>query len=277
MCCIYRTLEQTMEDYVTDWFEGYVHANGIDIHYHRTGGSGKPAIVLLHGLTDNGLCWTRVARDLQEGYDVVIPDARGHGQTGGPVEGISISLLADDAAALISALGLERPYLFGHSMGAITAMFVAANYPGLVRAIVLEDPPLRETDPDIDARVQGALTAGPQAREEWVAQAHRDNPRWVDEEVYPWADSRFQFDPGVMRIDFGQPWRNLMSAIKCPVLLVTGEVGLGGLVTPEHVQEAMQISPDVEVAHIRDAGHCIHRDQYNETLEPVLDFLRRNR
>src|SRR5439155_24925376 len=132
---------------MTAWSEGNVQANGITIHYHRTGGNNKPSIVLLHGVTDSGLCWSRVAHDLEGSYDVVMTDARGHGRSGGIATGFSTTILADDAAAAIRALGLEKPYLFGHSMGARTAATFAATHPDLVRAIALEDPPLVERLP----------------------------------------------------------------------------------------------------------------------------------
>ena len=48
---------------MTVWTEGYVQANGINIHYHRTGGDDKPAVLLLHGITDSGLCRSLVAHD----------------------------------------------------------------------------------------------------------------------------------------------------------------------------------------------------------------------
>lgn len=46
------------------WQSEFVHTNGIRIHYTRTGGD-KPALVLLHGITDNGLCWSRTALHLE--------------------------------------------------------------------------------------------------------------------------------------------------------------------------------------------------------------------
>jgi len=48
------------------------------VHYYRTGGA-RPAIVLCHGATDNGLCWSPVAGALAEDYDVIMPDSRWHG------------------------------------------------------------------------------------------------------------------------------------------------------------------------------------------------------
>src|SRR5947209_8586918 len=145
------------------WSEGRVKANGITIHYHRTGGAGKPPVLLLHGITDNGLCWTRVARSLEESYDLVMPDARGHGQSDGPAGGFSIDLLAEDAAALIRALELGRPALYGHSMGAITAAALAARHPDLARTLVLEDPPFMDRQ-----AVEEPQEQAPAAAWQWV-------------------------------------------------------------------------------------------------------------
>jgi N-formylmaleamate deformylase len=105
---------------MAEWLEGEVYANGINIHYYRSDGSNKPSILLLHGITDSGQCWSRVAHDLEGSYDVIMTDARGHGRSGDIATGFSTTILADDAAAVIRALGLEKPYLFGHSMGART-------------------------------------------------------------------------------------------------------------------------------------------------------------
>ena len=71
---------------MSEWSEGFIKANDLNIHYHRTGGTGKTPLILLHGVMDNGLCWTPVARDLQAQFDVIMPDARGHGLTGGSLE-----------------------------------------------------------------------------------------------------------------------------------------------------------------------------------------------
>src|SRR5690242_10061068 len=173
---------------MTTWFDGYVHANGINIHYYRSGGDNKPPIVLLHGITDSGLCWTRVARDLEGDYDVIMTDARGHGRSNG--KQFSTTLLADDVAAVIRELGLTKPYLFGHSMGAITSAVVAATYPELVRAVVLEDPPFMDTPPNQAGEGdKGQPAQNPWqwvydvkalSRDERIARAHAENPNWVE-------------------------------------------------------------------------------------------------
>ena len=63
-----------------DWSSGYVEANGVRLHYTRTGGEKAP-LVLAHGVTDEGLCWTAIVAALETDYDVVMVDARGDGRS----------------------------------------------------------------------------------------------------------------------------------------------------------------------------------------------------
>src|SRR5947209_20441227 len=112
-----------------EWETAEIGANGIRIHYYRTGGQ-KPPAVLAHGATDDGLCWTRLARVLESEYDVIMPDARGHGLSEAPETGYTSEDRAADIAGLIEALRLDKPAIGGHSMGGSTAFYVAANYPG---------------------------------------------------------------------------------------------------------------------------------------------------
>src|SRR5579884_3987242 len=131
---------------MTEWYSGDVVANGIRIHYYRTGGE-KPPLVLNHGATDNGLCWTRLARALEADYDVIMPDARGHGLSDAPETGYSSKERAADLADLIEALHLDKPAVGGHSMGAQTTFRLAADYPDLLRCAILEDPGFRPANP----------------------------------------------------------------------------------------------------------------------------------
>lgn len=271
---------------MSEWPDNYVKVNGLTIHYHRTSEAGKPPVILLHGVSDNGLCWTPVARDLQADYDAIMTDARGHGQTGGSLESFSYKQLAADVAGLIGALGLEKPYLFGHSMGAQTAAVVAAEYPGLVRAVVLEDPPFIDAPP---ARAQPAdeqveepfgkyaqflLRLKTESPEQRLVLARQANPNWDDVELDPWVNSKVEFDLEVFKHFEGAfPWREPLPRISCPILLVTGDPKAGAIVSPQIAQEAASLWQQGQVVQIQGAGHCIHRDRYAETIPQVLDFL----
>ncbi|MDQ2888551.1 MAG: alpha/beta hydrolase [Chloroflexota bacterium] len=270
---------------MTEWSEGDLSANGITIHYHRSRGNDQPPILLLHGVTDNGLCWSRVARDLDG--DIVMTDARGHGRSSDPGAEFSLALLAADTAAVIEALHLERPYVFGHSMGAITAAALAATYPSLVRAIVLEDPPLMDRPPVLTGNGPGIAQAWQWlfdlkklSREERITRGFAMNLSWAEEEIVPWADSK-----GEVRGDILEPalaaigdvaWREVIARISCPVLLVTGDPELGAIVTPTAAQEAAHLCKQCEVVHVSGAGHNIHRDRYDETMAAVRAFLSHN-
>src|SRR5215218_7239361 len=120
------------------WQSGEVEANGITLHYTRTGGDGPP-VVLAHGFSDDGLCWTPVAEALAREYDVVMVDARGHGRSDAPEWGYGSAEQAGDLAGAIAALGLHRPAVLGHSMGAATALALAGTRPDVPGAILLED------------------------------------------------------------------------------------------------------------------------------------------
>src|SRR5215212_4120194 len=97
-----------------DWQTGYVETNGLRLHYTRTGGD-KPPLVLAHGVTDAGPCWTPVAQALAAEYDTIMVDARGHGHSDAPERGYDPAEQADDLARVITALDLERPAVLGHS------------------------------------------------------------------------------------------------------------------------------------------------------------------
>jgi N-formylmaleamate deformylase len=126
----------------SNWKDGYILTNGIRMHYWRTGGAGKVPLVLAHGSSDDGLCWTNLAKELESSFDIVMIDARGHGLSDPPKPGDAVDVQADDLAGLIRELNLDRPIVMRHSMGSFAAAAFAAKYPDVPRAVVLEDPNL---------------------------------------------------------------------------------------------------------------------------------------
>jgi len=265
------------------WAADDISANGVRTRYYRTGGGGPP-VVLAHGITDNGLCWTALAEELQQDHDIVMYDARGHGESEDLAEGYSFEAMATDLVGLITALGLEEPAVIGHSMGAATAAKAAAGRPDLVRCVILEDPPWREevfglTEEQRVARATewkaGILQRRSLTRDELVRMCREENPGWPEADYVPWAESKLQVSTevfGVLTAPYPR-WQDTVSAITCPILLLTGDPGRGAIVTPKIAEEASGLWRNGRVAHVEGAGHCIRRMQPGSYLEAVRKFL----
>jgi pimeloyl-ACP methyl ester carboxylesterase len=122
------------------WSDGYVYANGVRIHYYRaTPAPGKPVMVMVHGVTDNGLCWTTLTWKLQDVYDIYMLDTRGHGLTDPFTPSDNGDTLIKDVVEFVRVMKFEKPILMGHSMGGATVIRVGAEYPDLAKAIIVLD------------------------------------------------------------------------------------------------------------------------------------------
>ena len=98
------------------------------------------------------------------------------------------------------------------------------------------------------------------------------------EEIIPWADSKAEFnidilEPALAAFPNAAPWREIISRIECPILLITGDPELHAIVTPDVAQEATRLWKHGEMVHISGAGHNIHRDRYDETMAEFWAFL----
>jgi pimeloyl-ACP methyl ester carboxylesterase len=266
------------------WRSGDVAANGIRLHYHRTGGA-KPPLVLAHGFSDDGLCWTPVAEALAPDYDVALVDARGHGRSEAPESGYGPAEQAADLAGAIAALGLERPAILGHSMGAATTLVLAGTFPDVPRAILLEDPGAGWTESPQSAAERAERWEGMRAwvrglqgktREELIAGERARSPHWSDAELEPWADSKLRLSPHVLNRGDAAPvdWSATLRRITCPALLLTGDPDRGGIITDESAASLQTLLPHLQRVHIAGAGHSIRRDRLAPYLEAVRAFLR---
>ncbi|MGH2428113.1 MAG: alpha/beta fold hydrolase [Candidatus Limnocylindria bacterium] len=125
----------------TDWTtetkgtREYAEVNGINL-YHETHGAGRP-MILLHGGLGSGEMFGPILPALSENHQVIAVDLQGHGRTADIDRPIDIRLMADDIAALIDHLGLEKPDLVGYSLGGGTALFTAVKYPDKVGKLVV--------------------------------------------------------------------------------------------------------------------------------------------
>jgi len=111
---------------MTTWIRGICETNGISLHYLRTRGA-KPPVVLLHGLMGNGACWTPLARALEDEFDVVMPDARGHGGSTAPHHGYRTKISSVRASSGSGAAGLAGGSASDGALGASVGVVRAAG------------------------------------------------------------------------------------------------------------------------------------------------------
>ena len=263
------------------WTEGYVVANGIRIHYWRTGGA-KPPLVMAHGSSDDGLCWTNLAREFQDQYDIVMFDARGHGLSDPPSPSDPPDVQVEDLAGLINELKLNRPILMGHSMGSSAVARFAAKYPDVARAVILEDPGLvRPATPAAGAATQtpeqrraSILARNNTTEEELVAGCMKNSPKWGRSECEFWAPSKRRHHPATVANAPAAsplpPVSELFPKITAPTLILKADAQ--GELRKQNEEVAKRLSRG-RLVHIEGAGHNVRRENKAQTIEVMKAFL----
>jgi len=266
------------------WQDGIVEANGLHLHYTRTGGGGTP-MVMAHGLTDNGLAWSRLAHVLEPNYDMIMVDARGHGLSDKPESGYTPADHERDLVGVIEALSLERPILIGHSMGAVTVSMAAADHPELPRAVILEDPvwrwPTSVEQSKVDRqkiyenwRTRLALRKMLTTAESF-ARGSRERPLWAPEDHDADVPAKEQVAMQVLEyvLQMEQNWAQQVANFESPVLLIYGNPELGGIVGPDVAAEAHRINPLVTPVQIPAAGHSVRRERFDDYVAALREFF----
>ncbi|AWU97260.1 3-oxoadipate enol-lactonase [Azospirillum ramasamyi] len=162
----------------------FIEAAGITQHYDLTGPDDAPVLLFANSIGTSFHIWDAVVPHLSQRYRILRYDMRGHGLTEvTPVSddaGYSMDLLADDAAGLLDALGIQRAHVCGLSIGGMMAQRLAVKAPGRIHGLILCDtaavigPPSVWTDRIAAIRARGmtAISDGVMAR--WFTQAFRD-------------------------------------------------------------------------------------------------------
>jgi pimeloyl-ACP methyl ester carboxylesterase len=159
-----------------------VVARGVRLHVQRLGerrpaADDRPPVVFLHGLVmDNLSSWFfTVAPQVSRAAEAILYDLRGHGRSERPAAGYGLADHIADLAALLPALGVERPaVLVGNSFGGLLALAFARAHPGRVAGLALVDGHLGEEG--FGARMAETLSLEGEARDRKIAESFG---RWL--------------------------------------------------------------------------------------------------
>jgi pimeloyl-ACP methyl ester carboxylesterase len=146
-----------------------IDANACELYY-ETRGEGEP-LLLLHGGMGIGIDWLRVFPAIPPGFQLIVPDLRGHGRSTNPLRQFTFRQFALDAYALLDHLGFARVKAIGVSAGAKTLLHVATQQPDRVESMVLASATPR-FPPEVRPIMAG-MTADNLSETEWAALRQR--------------------------------------------------------------------------------------------------------
>lgn len=252
-------------------------------------------VVFLHGLMAFSANWRKIANKIENDFQCLIYDQRGHGRSFKPESGYTPEILAEDLNKITADLGWDRFHLVGHSMGANVAMVFASKFPEKVRTLTIED-----MGPNVVADsykyYENMLNIVPtpfNSKEEMRAFFDNEflkkfNAREsskvlisflqanIEEKIDGKYDWRFSKNAIVEIAKAGHAkdrWLEV-SSFKMPVLLVRGETS--HLLSREIFEKMMFVNPQIQGVEIKGAGHWVHYEKYEEFTEELSKFLKQH-
>lgn len=246
-------------------------------------GEGAADVAFLHGFSDSAQCWEPLI-GAKPGIRALAIDARGHGESGLPEEPVVYTAHRDDAALVLSSRRQDGGMVVvGHSMGAMSAAYLAASRPDLVRAVVLEDPPMGGSHGDQQDRLVPLPSWLTDLRAldlpSRIARGRSGEPAWPDDELEPWAVSKAQVNPHLFDLPYQDPapLTDLLAATTCPVLLIHGDTERGSLISTESAEHcARAAGGEFRAVHVPGAGHSVRRDNRPRYIAELTAFLGRH-
>ena len=258
--------------------ETYIEANGLRVYYEAYG-EGEP-LLLLHGGTATSRSWASHLPAFTEHFRVFAPDSRGHGRTDNPTGELGYHLMADDVAALIKALGLQRPLVLGYSDGGQIALALGMRYPGMAGALVLGGTQFRFSEAYLEA-VRELLSIADGEEGVDTERLKREQPDLI---AYLREGHGHVYGPEYWKTYVRQiaslwmtPLRYTdedLAAVTDPVLLLVGD--RDGVSTEESV-ELFRLLPNAELAVAPASDHSFIEAKASLFDALALDFLVRHR
>jgi pimeloyl-ACP methyl ester carboxylesterase len=288
-------IHRTREDVRTMNF--VMTGDGVRIALHDLRG-GTENLLMLHGVGRAARSFSGFATLLPARFRVRALDFRGHGASDHAMGRYRVIDYLQDALAAVDAIG-GSVILYGHSLGSLVAAAVAAERPGMIQAIILEDPPSTAFWSNLAATNYLATftamrrLAGKQLPVAELARefGQSELKTFTDGRVLRIADVRDpvslrftasclrQMDPAVMDAVLAGHWpehfdfESRVTAVRCPALLLRGDVSKGGMLPEEDATRLTSLFSDGTRVDFPNAGHLLHWQVRNEVALHVSAFL----
>ncbi len=281
--------------------ENTFNADSVTLNYVQ-GGNGDMPVLLLHGGSSRWQTFDSIIPELSKVYRVYAVDLRGHGKSGRTTGQYKIQDYVPDIKEFIEKLIQKPVILFGHSLGGMIAVLLAAYHPELVKAVIIGDSPIslevlkqhsdgqkemtmlwREwartlTLQQIVEKLKAMQVQIPgQEGSTPASQAYGEN--------HPWfrfmAENLKQNDPDMLTAiidEFDTTYREydvdrLFPMIKCPVFILKGEASQGSLIRDIDIDHAYRLIPNVKHEEIKGVGHALYMQDKEAVTHAIVKFI----
>ncbi len=273
-------------------------AGEVTLNYAE-GPANGPTLVLIHGLGRRWQILQTLIAALSPTYHIFAPDLRGHGKSGRVARGYRGVQYSSDISKFLHQVVDEPVIIFGHSLGGMIGMYIAAHEPTLVRALMVGDSMIDPAHlnssfyPKLFNSLADLARKGGSA--EVVARGLADIELplpGLDELVrigdlpgndaaylLRWAECVRHADPDtyLMSTDGssleGWEGESLLKKIGCPTLLLQANPDLGGLMSNEDVSRAVTLLAKSKVVRFPTLGHALYIQQAEPVLRAMQEFL----
>ena len=256
----------------------WMSINGVRLHWQDWGAPEAPAVLMLHGLTQQSHTFDHVAERLSARYRCIALDLRGRGESEWAApETYTIPHYVQDAVKLLDELTLPAVHILGTSLGGLCGLSLGAFHPQRVLSLALNDigP---EIDPAGAKRIAMYTATVPgrfpnfEAAVDWARERYlwlRRLPRAEVEVGLRWAVRErdggwsFKFDPAIGRTppptaevmkSAGEIWWNTLASLRCPILLVRGADS--DVLSRATADEMERRQPALVRVEVPDMGHA---------------------
>ncbi|MDE1461985.1 alpha/beta fold hydrolase [Spartinivicinus poritis] len=246
--------------------------------YYEIQGSGEP-VILLHGLGSSSQDWSYQVPALQNDYQVITLDLRGHGQSSKPPGPYSIKMLADDVSCLAKQFGFHQYHLIGISMGGMIAFQLAVDQPQqiLSLSIINSGPHLIAHSWKIRCLIYQRLLItqllGMRITGKLIMRKLFPKPeqhRLRQQGVEKWATNDKAAYVNAFKALINWSVQIPLDNIKCPCLILTGDRDY----TPiSYKADYCQQLTNAKLVVVEDSGHASPLDQPAQVNQALLNFL----
>ena len=257
---------------------------------YAEGPDNGPPLVLLHGVTSRWQSFNPIINEFINRWHIFALDFRGHGKSGRTPDKYGLRYHYNDTVKFITQVVREPSVIFGHSLGGITALILAANNPYITRAIILGDISMTfnnvvEGLRNFFLKLSKVLEDNRTVKD--IFDAYRDDVKDT-ELLLIRARSFNMLDPGLPAniadkltdpdnpesYVYGYKPDELMAKVRCPVLLLQAE---NGMMSDEDVEKAIGVFADCYHVKLKGFTHYLHCQEAAPVIRAVnafLEFLR---